>query len=299
MREFKIIDEIRCLAGKPGKGVIAGIGDDCAVLEYSKREYMLWAADMLVEGTHFTIKDAGYSRIGRKAAAVNISDIAAMGGCPKYVTVSLGMPKSMSVSDVRKLYRGITGICSEYGIKVIGGDTNRSDKLVIDVSIMGFVEKKRLSLRSGAKAGDIILITGPVKNGKKTHLDFEPRIKESRALTRKYTLSSMIDVSDGIGPDLGRICSESRVGARLYADAVPLTKGLSLDDALHYGESFELLFTMPPKEARKLLSMAARDKDLSGCFVIGEIVPRTLGVRLIGKNGSSKKLTMEGFRHLG
>lgn len=298
MRELKIITDIRRWAGKPGKGVVAGIGDDCAVLEFSADKYMLWAADMIIEGTHFNIKKAGYERIGRKAVAVNISDVAAMGGVPKYVTVSIGLPKDICERAVKRIYDGITGICSRYGVKVIGGDTNGSEKLVIDVSIIGFVEKKRLVVRSGAKAGDFILITGPVRNGKKMHLDFEPRLEESRELVSKYKINSMIDVSDGIGPDLGRICSESAKGARVYADAVPLSKGLALEDALHYGESFELLFTMSAKETRRLFMDAGRSGKFPGCFVIGEVMPKTRGVKLVDKSGKEKPLTMEGFEHI-
>ena len=298
MKEIKLVNDIRRWVGKPGKGVIAGIGDDCAVLEYSKDKYLLWAADMLIEGTHFTAEEAGYEKIGYKAAAVNISDIAAMGGEPKYVTVSLGLPKGATFDAVRKIYRGMTGICSRYGVKIIGGDTNKSDKLTIDVSIIGFVEKKRLTRRNGAKNGDLILVTGPIRDGRKTHLDFEPRIKEARELTAKHDVSSMIDVSDGIAPDLGRVCAESRVGARVYSDAVPLSKGLSLEDALYYGESFELLFTMSAKEARKLFLDAGKRGRFPGTFVIGEIVTAGRGVKLVGKEGKISALKMEGYRHI-
>lgn len=298
MKEIKLVNDIRKWAGKPGKGVVAGIGDDCAVLEYSKDKYLLWAADMLVEGTHFTVKEAGYEKIGRKAVAVNISDIAAMGGEPKYITVSLGLPKSTPLSAVRKIYGGMAGICSRYGVKMVGGDTNKSDKLVIDVSIIGFVGKKRLTLRSGAEKGDLILITGPIRDGRITHLDFEPRLKEAGELTSKYKVSSMIDVSDGIAPDLSRVCAESRVGAMVYSDAVPLSKGLSLEDALYYGESFELLFTMSVKEARRMFLDAGRKGKFPGIFVIGEVVSAGQGVKLVGKEGKISRLKMEGYRHL-
>lgn len=297
MREIKLINDIQRWAGNPGKGVIAGIGDDCAVLEYTKDKYLLWAADMLVEGTHFTVRDAGYERIGRKAVAVNLSDIAAMGGVPKYITVSIGLPKEVSTRDVKRVYDGITGICAEYGVKVIGGDTNRSERIVIDVSIIGFVEKKRLMLRSGAKKGDLILVTGPMRSGRKSHLDFEPRVREARRLTAGYKINSMMDVSDGIGPDLGRLCASSGVGAKVYAGSVPLSKGMSLEDALHYGESFELLFTMGPKEAAQLFKDAARKKGFPGVYIIGEVLRKESGVKLVSKDGKVSPLKMVGFRH--
>ncbi|MFH1664785.1 MAG: thiamine-phosphate kinase [Candidatus Omnitrophota bacterium] len=298
MRELGFIEYIRRRAGKARKGVKAGIGDDCAVLEYDAARYLLWAADMLVEGTHFRVKDAPYAKIGRKAVAVNISDIAAMGGVPKYITVSIGVPPGAGEGTLRKLYDGIFKICGEYGIQVVGGDTNRSGKLVIDVSIMGFVEKEKLLTRSGARDKDLVLVTGPLRNGKKEHLDFEPRLKEARSLTGKYRVSSMIDVSDGLAPDVWRICRASGVGCRLYEHAIPLSGGLLLQDALYYGESFELLFTMGAGEAGKLMRRQERRKAKPVFFVIGEVTRQKAGLKLIKNSGEESPLEPEGYRHL-
>ncbi len=298
MKELKLVDWIRKRAGKPGKKVETGIGDDCAVLGYDKGHYLLWATDMLVEDTHFKLKKASYKKIGHKAVAVNISDIAAMGGVPKYITVTIGIPSKMKERAVGKIYDGIFEICKKYGVKVVGGDTNKSSKLLIDVSIMGIVARKNLLKRNGARKGDLILITGPVRDGRKRHLDFEPRVKEAQFLADHYRVSSMIDVSDGIALDVSRISSESRVGCRLYESAVPLARGLSLKDALYYGESFELLFTMPVKEARKLFLSARKRKEKSPYFVIGEITSKNEGLILIGKEGNETPLKKEGFRHL-
>ncbi|MFH1305079.1 MAG: thiamine-phosphate kinase [Candidatus Omnitrophota bacterium] len=298
MRELKLINEIRKRAGRAGKGVIAGIGDDCAVLKYDKGRYLLWASDMLVAGTHFIPGKTPYEKIGRKAVAVNISDIAAMGGVPLYITVSLGLPRGTRKTDIRRLYDGIFGICREYNIKVVGGDTNRAGALVIDVSVVGIVEKKRLTRRSGAKEGDLILITGPVRNGKKEHLDFEPRLSEARFLSGRHKISSMIDVSDGIAPDAGRICSESGVGCVLYEGAIPLSKGLSVRDALYHGESFELLFTMNPKEAERLFLGMKRRKEVPQYFILGKITRDRDGMCLIEDEGRVTRLKMKGFEHL-
>jgi len=135
MKELQIINNIKKRTGEPPKGVKVGIGDDCAVLDYSKDKYLLWASDMLLEGTHFILKKASYKQIGRKAAAVNISDIAAMGGVPKYITVSLGIPPRTSSRAVEMIYDGIEEVCSLYRVKVVGGDTNKSKSLIIDISI--------------------------------------------------------------------------------------------------------------------------------------------------------------------
>ncbi|MDD3088732.1 MAG: thiamine-phosphate kinase [Candidatus Omnitrophica bacterium] len=298
MKEIQLIDWIKKNAGDPPKGVLVGVGDDCAVIERSHMYYSLWAADMLVEGTHFDLKRDRLEKVGRKAVAVNISDIAAMGGIPEYITVSLGVPRGMSMSSVRKIYKGIFDICSEFGISVVGGDTNGSRRLVIDVSIIGRVEKRRLLLRSKARPGDIILITGPVRDGKKSHTDFVPRLEFARDLTEKNRVNSMIDVSDGIGPDLGRLCKASSVGARVYAGAIPLSRGLELYDALYYGESFELLFTMSPLQVRKLYVSSGKKGKFPGCSIIGEIVPLSKGVKLVDPAGKTSPLLMKGFEHV-
>ena len=298
MKELKLIENIKKRAGRPGGKIETGIGDDCAVLGYDKGHYLLWATDMLVEGTHFNLNKTPYEKIGRKAVAVNISDIAAMGGVPKYITVTIGIPPKVKERAVEKIYDGIFSISKDYGIKVVGGDTNKSGKLVIDVSIIGTVAKQKLLKRCGAKEGDLILITGPVRDGKKEHLDFQPRVKEGKFLADNYKVSSMIDVSDGIALDVSRICSESGVGCRLYANAIPRSKGLSLNDALYYGESFELLFTMPVKEARKFFKGMRRRKGNGQYFVIGEVTPKKEGLILIGKEGREIPLKQEGFKHL-
>ena len=297
MKELEIIEYVRKRAGKPPKGVKLGIGDDCAVIDAGGEGDLLWASDMLVEDTHFRKKD-GYKRIGYKAVAVNVSDIAAMGGIPKYITISIGVSEKMSKTSIKTVYDGIFSAAKKYGIYVIGGDTNKSDKFVIDVSIIGTAPKNTLIKRSGARRGDLVLITGPVRNGRKTHLDFVPRLEDSRFLTCKYNINSMIDTSDGIAMDMNRICDESKTGCILYQDAVPLSKGLSLDDALYYGESFELLFTMAVSEARKLFLDVGKGKWDPNFYVIGEIVADKKKRILIGKEGKAGKLKKKGYRHM-
>ena len=297
MKELKLIQDIRKMAGKPAKGVKFGIGDDCAVLEYDKKKYLLWASDMLVEGTHFRKKDS-LKDIGHKAVAVNISDIASMGGMPKYITVSLGVPKRLSASGVKRIYDGILSTCHKYGVSLVGGDTVKARKLTLDVSIIGFVEKENLLLRSGAGKGDLVLVTGPVRNGKKEHLKFVPRVKDARFLAQNYKVNSMIDTSDGLAIDLGRICSESSKGCILYEEAIPLSGGLKIKDVLYYGESFELLFTMKKKEVEKLFTDKSFKKKRCPFYIIGEIIDKKNGMKLIGKAGCVERLKTEGFQHL-
>jgi len=287
--EFGLIGLIKRAAPKTS-GVVLGIGDDAAVIAKNNREYWLLTADMLVEGVHFT-RAMGARRIGRKSLACNISDIAAMGGVPRYALVSLGLRPDDSVKFATDLCQGITRLARKYGIAVIGGDTVRSRKTTISISLMGEVEKKNLLTRRGARTGDKIFVTGrlgrSLASGK--HLTFTPRVKEARQLV-KFKPSAMIDISDGLAADLGHILKESKKGAVLYADKVPLSTGAALTNALHDGEDFELLFTLPASRVRAL----ARSKQRFYC--VGEITGKRECLELIGKKGK-KRIAGKGYRH--
>ena len=291
--EFGLINRIKKLI-KADSSVIKGIGDDCAVLKYDKYNYQLLTCDMLVEGIDFTRKDKPFL-VGRKALAISISDIASCGGLPRYALVSLGMPKSTSVDLVDKLYGGMISLAKLYKINIVGGDISSAESLTINVSLLGEVEKENLLLRSGAKPGDFIFVTGELGgsiSGK--HLKFTPRLKEARFLVKNFKINSMIDVSDGLAQDLGHILSESKVGAFIYEKLLPLSsQARDLADALYAGEDFELLFTMSRKEAGKLMRMKKR----INCRLIGEIVDRKEGLRLVDGKGSIKLLKLRGFRH--
>ena len=291
--EFGLINRIKKLI-RTGPSVIVGLGDDCAVLKYNKYNYQLLTCDMLVEGVDFTRKDKPFL-VGRKALAVSISDIASCGGLPRYALVSLGIPKSRSVDLVDKLYGGMISLAKSYKINIVGGDISSAQSLTINVSLLGEVEKKNLLLRSRALPGDFIFVTGELGgsiSGK--HLKFTPRLKEARFLVKNFKINSMIDVSDGLAQDLSHILEESNVGAFIYEKLLPLSnQARDLADALYTGEDFELLFTMPRKEAGKLMRMKKR----INCRLIGEIVDRKEGLRLVDKKGSIKLLKLRGFRH--
>jgi len=311
--EFGLIDRIKKLI-KTDASVIKGPGDDCAVIKFSKDKYMLFTSDMLVEGVDFTGKERPYL-VGRKAIAVSISDIAACAGLPRYCLVSLGMPKDSSVEFIDKLIKGMLSLTRKYGINIVGGDISRSRQLTIDISMLGIVEKKNLALRSGAKIGDIIFVTGKLGGsilGK--HLRFIPRLKEARFLVKNFRVNSMIDISDGLAQDLGHILEESSRGAIIYEDLIPISKprpfghiqktkkmnltkvrgkqAVTINDALYWGEDFELLFTVPTSEAKKLYR-----KKLTGFKPIGEIVDKKYGLRLVDKRGKEKIIKPKGFRH--
>lgn len=281
-----------------GSDIIKGIGEDCAVIKVSKDRYLLVTIDMLIENVHFRTKEATAFQIGWKALGCGLSDIASMGGVAKYAVVSLGLPSNLSVEFVDGIYRGMKALGKRFGVEIIGGDTNFSKVLVIDVAVLGFVEPRYLALRSGAKEGDIICVTGTLGGSYKSkkHLKFIPRLKEARALVKNFKINSMIDISDGLSTDLNHIASESKVGACIFEQLIPVSKGASLNSALNEGEDFELLFTLPVEEARRLSRKPPVDIKLP-VSQVGEIVNRKIGVTVIDRSGSIRKLKPKGFSH--
>jgi len=275
--------------------VVKGIGDDCAVLDYTRDKYMLLTSDMIAEGTHFT-KGALPFDIGWKAMAVNISDIASMGGVPKYALVSLGVSPGRGIAFLKGITKGIRSICSRFDIEVIGGDTNRAGKTVLSIALLGEVEKPCLVKRDGAKPGDFLFVTGVIGEGKKKHMKFMPRLLEARELAKNFRINSMIDLSDGLGLDLQRLTGASSVGARIYKELIPLSKGAGrVKDAIYRGEDFELLFSASPKESKKIVRRRGKRHGLS-LTLIGEIV-KNRGVWLIGKEGKGTRLEPGGYEH--
>lgn len=290
--EFGLIDRVKKKI-KTDPSVIAGSGDDCAVMKLDAKHYQLFTCDMIVEGADFTGKDSPYL-IGRKAIAVSASDIAACAGIPRYCLVSLGAPRNTSIEFMDELTRGMLSVLNKYDINLIGGDVSCAKQLVIDVSMAGIVEKKNLVLRSGAQRGDFIFVSGELGgsiSGK--HLKFTPRLKEARYLVENFRVNSMIDISDGLAQDLGHILKQSSKGAIIYEDLIPLSRNsCGLRDALCGGEDFELLFTMPPFEAKKLF----KKKGVSFKF-IGEVTDKKYGLRLLDKKGRERGIEPKGFNH--
>ncbi len=290
--EFGLIDRFRKYI-KTDSSVIKGSGDDCAVIKFNKAQYLLFTCDMLVENVDFLLSHDP-RLIGRKALAVSISDIAACGGVPRYCLVSLGLPEKISAQRVIDISRGLFNTARRYKINVVGGDLSRANRLTIDVSMIGLVEKKSLVLRSGAKKRDVIFVTGGLGGSiRGKHLRFTPRVRQARFLVKNFKVNSMIDISDGLAQDLSHILEESRVGAVIYEDLIPVSKqARNLRDALYMGEDFELLFTLSQQEAKRLYA-----KAVSGFKPIGEIVERSQGLRLIDKKGRENVITPGGFRH--
>ncbi|MCU0652113.1 MAG: thiamine-phosphate kinase [Candidatus Omnitrophica bacterium] len=290
--EFGLIERMR-KSIKVDSSVIVGSGDDCAVLKFDKKYFQLFTCDMLVESVDFT-KQTDLALVGRKALAVSLSDIAACAGLPRYAVVSLGLPKGFSVRQADKLIKGMVNLANVHKLNIVGGDISVSSKLVIDVSMLGIVEKDFLVKRSGAEKGDIIFTTGSLGGSiKGKHLKFIPRLKEARFLVENFKVNSMIDISDGLAQDLGHILVASRKGAVIYEALVPKSKEAeTLEDALYSGEDFELLFTMSRTQAKKLLLKQSR-----AFYPLGEITGKIGSLKLIRKNGKEKNIEKKGFRH--
>lgn len=290
--EFGIIERIKRRV-RNDASVVKGIGDDCAVIDTGGAGYTLMTCDMLVAGIDFE-PDERPRRIGRKALAVSLSDIAACGGVPRYALVSLGLPAKFPAASVDALYEGMAGLAKEYGISIVGGDISKAPVLTIDLSLYGTVEKKKLVLRSGAKEGDVIFVTGSFGGSiRGKHLEFTPRLKESRFLVDNFTVRAMIDCSDGLAADLHHILEASGVGCVLFEHMIPQTAASSgIEDALFSGEDFELIFTVSQKEAGRM--MAGKRFEF---HPIGSVTATRGQMRMIGANGKARILEPKGYRH--
>lgn len=255
MNEKEIIKFLRKNFKK--KEAIIGIGDDCAVIEYTKDFYFILTTDCLVENVHFEREKYSWYHVGKKAICVNLSDIIAMGGIPKYALISLGLPK-VDFQIIKELTRGIKELSRKYRIEIIGGNLTKSKVFFIDIFMVGIVEKKYLKTRDGAKIGDFIYVTGSLGASQiKKIYNLKPPLFEIRKLIEKYKITSMIDISDGLSSDLIRIAESSNVGFKIYLEKLPVSseaKKISeseieaINHALNDGEDYEILFTVDKKE---------------------------------------------------
>jgi thiamine-monophosphate kinase len=238
---------------KNGPRVLTGVGDDCAVLRgEGKNHFLLFKTDAVVEGVHFS-RQAKPGLIGRKALARALSDLAAMGASPLAAVITLGLPAKESVGRLRAIYRGLERTAQKYGVDLVGGETTRARQLFLNVALLGECRGYAPVLRSGARAGDILFVTGRLgatQAGR--HLSFEPRLAEGQWLARHRLATSLMDLSDGLGADLPRLARASGVGFQLHPEALPRARGATLSEALNDGEDYELLFTIKPSQVNTL-----------------------------------------------
>lgn len=315
--EFGLIERLGEVLGEPPEGEV-WVGDDAAVIR-APAGTIFFTTDVLVEGIHFDLSLTGAEDLGYKALAVNVSDIAAMGGTPWRAVVTLAVRPQTESGFLEELYRGMRACSEEFGCAVVGGDVSRSECLQISVALIGNPAGRRVVERRGARVGDSVCVTGTLGRSaagyrllragvkeredlRKAHLRPTPRAKEAEVL-RRHLPSAMIDISDGFAADLHRLCEASEVGAAIDVARLPLVdlNGLELDRsprelALHGGEDYELLFTIPEDRAKKA---AADVAEVTGTpvSIVGGVVDPDEGITLVGE-GESEPLEDRGWDHL-
>ncbi len=327
--EFNLIDRIRkILPVTRNKDLLVDIGDDTAVLRLDRRRALLLTCDIQVEGRHFLFDRTTPYRVGRRAMAVNLSDIASMGGKPTYALVSLGLPADLPVDSFERLYEGMRDEMLDHGAYVIGGNLARTkEELVVDVTMVGETEVSRVLTRGNSRPGDRIFVTGTLGAsgagmealkvfGKRVpgkyadlvrrHVQPVPRVEMGMRISRSGVASGMIDLSDGVAGDLYHICERSKVGAEIHEACLPLPEHIGeiakrsgrqvLDLALHNGEDYELLFTVPPGVSERKIR-ALPGKTGVPVTEIGRIVGRKAGYCLVDARGRKTALKPAGWDH--
>jgi thiamine-monophosphate kinase len=291
MTEFEYIRWIRERTSADRR-VLLGPGDDAAALQWGNGPVVLATTDILTEGIDFRLGEVESWRIGRKALAVNLSDIAAMAGRPIAALVGVVLPRNRGDDLPRELFRGIQDLAQRFDVAIIGGDTNSWDGgLVLAVTVLGEPTGRGPVSRGGAKPGDWLLATGAFgRSIEGHHFDFEPRVQEAQLLHSTVSLHAMIDVSDGLAADVNHLCEESRCGAVLWAEAIPRRSQATLNQALTDGEDFELVFAVSPEDGARLL----RDPPVNNLSHIGVCVDSGLWLE---EGGQRRPLSPVGWVH--
>jgi len=295
-------------AGLPSDGSVhVGPGDDCAVVDMGMiGDYLLFKTDAIVEGVHFTA-DTPPEKIGRKAIARALSDIAAMGGWPTHALITLGLPENFDEERLAAIYKGAGKMGVAHKTFIVGGEVTRTSELLISVAMIGECDRMYTLTREGSKAGDAIFVTGELGGslaGK--HLDFDPRLEESRWLAQQFDIHAMIDLSDGLATDLRHLLGK-KLGAELRTPAIPISRAAreqakanppktATIAALTDGEDYELLFTLPPKQAVPLHDQWKEKFPDLPLHCIGKITGKP-GITLRDENGVLP-LNVKGYDHL-
>ncbi len=328
--EFGLIDRIARAMPKLSDDVLVGIGDDAAVLRADGNRVWLATCDVQMEGAHFLREAVSAHNLGRKSLAINLSDIAAKGGRPRYALVSLGLAKDLDVQFIDELYAGLREEAELFDTEIVGGNISSSRLgLFIDIFLLGEAGSEDILLRSGAGVGDKILVTGTLGDAaagvalmrdpalkttdayaataRARYLLPAPRLREGRVIAARHQATAMLDVSDGLASDLGHICEKSGVGARVFAEKLPvvdenraLARAADGDEfrfALYGGEDYELLFTAPAARAENIAEMITRETG-TPVSIIGEILPKEQGRQLVSPDARVVPLQARGWDHL-
>jgi thiamine-monophosphate kinase len=308
MNEFDLIHRLtRSLPANDS--VVVGAGDDCAVLDLGLPDrLLLFKTDAVVQGIHFTLETPP-EKIGHKALARCLSDIAAMAGTPNSALITLALPRDFDPAFVEKIYSGMDALARRHHVAIVGGETTTNPgRILISLALLGTVPRGKCILRSGAKSGDALFVTGELGgslSGK--HLDFEPRLAEARWLADHFPIHAMIDLSDGLAGDLRHIVHASHVGAELLATSIPVSRASRLVAksegsakppllaALTDGEDFELLFTVASRDAVPLLDAWKKHFPKLKLSCVGKITAGA-GITIRNKEGI-RPLAAHGYEH--
>ncbi len=331
--EFGFIEVIRARFGARTPDLLAGIGDDAAVVRASGRTPWVFTTDLLADGVHFSLATTSLEDLGFKAGAANLSDLAAMGARPRYVLVDLAVPSTLAPRELLRFYHGLSQICRPHAVGLIGGDTSASrNGLFIAITAIGRSAGSRPVFRHGAKPGHSLFVSGtigdslaglelsrPPRRGTRgaglasgdrarllqRHRRPKPQVALGVALGERGLASAMIDVSDGLSGDLPHLCESSGVGACVQAGDLPLSTSLQayaratdrspVDLALQGGEDYELLFTTAPQHRPAVRALARRLRVR--ITEIGRIMPASYGRQLCRESGALEPLPMTGYRH--
>ncbi len=329
--EERLIKDLAARFSSAHPRLTKAIGDDTSVSTQRKGMSLLATTDLLIEGTHFIKSRTTAYRLGRKSLSISLSDIAAMGGRPLFYLVSVALPPQTKKAFVDELYEGLSACASEFGAHLAGGNTARAEKIMVSTTVLGEADPKRIVYRSGARVGDIIYVTGTLgdsalglevlmknsvskamagrwANAVKRHLDPTPRMSEGDLLAKGGLASAMMDISDGLGLDLERLCTQSGVSALVERELLPVSNELIgyasgseetiIRLAVSGGEDYELLFTSPERNSGKIRRLA---KKLSTPITrIGRITGPEKGrrrVTVIDGSGRSVRIKKTGFVH--
>lgn len=314
--EFGLIDVIQKNTIFRPESVVVGIGDDAAAIRPPKDKLELFATDMLVEDIHFTLNTIRPHDLGYKTIAVNLSDIAAMGGRPTQVVISMALRPDLDTSFVTEMYQGMREICSEFGVNLVGGDTvSTRGPIVLNCAVLGEVAEPRLQRRSGARVGDWVAVTNTLGDSSagcelllkrkdayteaeekliKAHVKPRPQVELAKRIAEYAT--SMNDVSDGLASESNELAKAGQVCIRIDKDKIPLSDAMrkvslekeKTDYALYGGEDYQLIFTMPPTETQELI-----DREIT---VIGEVIVGEAGV-FLAEGGRQERLFPKGYQH--
>ncbi len=303
--EINLINRIRDRFPLPGQDVIKGIGDDCAVFLMSGSKAGLITTDTLVDSVHFDLSWHPPEKLGRKAAAVNLSDIAAMGGIPSFALLSLALPESVEGKWLDEFFKGFHEMLQAHGVSLVGGDTVKSPEgIILSVTVVGEAEQNSVIYRSSAREDDLVWVGGPLgeaaaglllcrrkipedNNGRfqqlvNAHLDPEPQVNLGRLLSSTGQVHAMMDLSDGLATDLAHLCQASNVAAEIDASQLPISDAARdaadflqvspLDLALRGGEDYKLLFTASSDKSELLTRQIMKELNQE-IYCIGKISP--------------------------